>query len=81
MELVLMLLLVLVISMIFGALIGASIVLIKLNRITTGTLHLETSDPDGPYFFLELDQNLLPIIEKQKYITLKIDTKSYISQN
>jgi hypothetical protein len=45
-----------------------------------GTLKVDESDPeDGPYLFLELSTNPNAIKQKQ-YVTLKVDTKSYISQ-
>lgn len=43
-----------------------------------GTLRVDSSDPDGPYLFLELETDP-NIIKKEKYITLKVDIKSYIS--
>lgn len=47
---------------------------------SVGTLRIDTSDPDGPYLFLELH---IPVNEvvKQKQVTLDVNTQSYISQN
>lgn len=44
-----------------------------------GTLRVDSSDPDGPYFFLELETHP-EFIKKEKYVTLKVDTRSYVSQ-
>lgn len=44
-----------------------------------GTLRVDSSDPDGPYMFLELETDP-SVIKKEKYVTLKVNTKSYISQ-
>ena len=51
----------------------------KYSKKPIGTLRIDSSDPDGPYLFLELatDPN---IIKKEKYVLLKVDTRSYISQ-
>ena len=48
----------------------------KQNPI--GTLRIDSSDPDGPYLFLELETDP-NVLKKEKYVTLKVDTKSYIS--
>ena len=51
----------------------------KNKRKPIGTLRVDSSDPDGPYLFLELEANP-DVIKKEKYVLLKVDTKSYISQ-
>lgn len=43
-----------------------------------GILRIDNSDPDGPYLFLELSSDP-KFIMKEKYITLKVNTDSYIS--
>lgn len=45
-----------------------------------GTLRVDTSDPDGPYLFLELHTPVSEVM-KQKQVTLDVSTESYISQN
>lgn len=47
---------------------------------SVGTLHIETTDPDGPYLFLELSTDVSNIIDT-KQVMLDVDTKSYISQD
>ena len=49
------------------------------NDKPLGTLHIETSDPDGNYLFLELHTDVANVMT-QEYIRLRVDTKSYISQ-
>ena len=49
----------------------------KLNRIV-GTLRIDSSDPDGPYMFLELSEPVSSILNEE-YVTLKVNKKSYIS--
>lgn len=47
---------------------------------SVGTLHVETTDPDGPYLFLELSTDVSEVCSKEK-VVLDVDTKSYISQD
>lgn len=44
-----------------------------------GTLRIDTSDPDGPYLFLELHT---PVSEVMRYeqVTMDVSTENYISQ-
>lgn len=51
----------------------------KYSKNPIGTLRIDSSDPDGPYLFLELETDP-NVLKKEKYVTLKVDTKSYISQ-
>lgn len=51
----------------------------KNKRKPVGTLRVDSSDPDGPYLFLELETDP-SVIKKEKYVLLKVNTKSYISQ-
>lgn len=63
-----------------GIVVGCIITLIISRTRNIGFLRVDTSDPDdGPYFFLEL--NTLPDnVIKRKYVTLKVNPNSYISQ-
>lgn len=65
-----------VVFLICGYVLGYS--LAENKRKPIGTLRVDSSDPDGPYFFLELKTDP-SIIKKEKYILLKVDTRSYIS--
>lgn len=51
----------------------------KNDRKPIGTLRVDSSDPDGPYLFLELETDP-SIIKKEKYVFLKVDAKSYLSR-
>ena len=66
-----------VVCLICGYVLGYS--LGKNKRKPIGTLRVDSSDPDGPYLFLELETDP-GVIKKEKYVLLKVDTKSYISQ-
>ena len=52
--------------------------LAKNQHKPIGTLRIDSSDPDGPYMFLELETDP-GVIKKEKYVVLKVDTKSYNS--
>ena len=65
------------IGFVVGVIISKIIFRKKENPI--GTLRIDSSDPDGPYLFLELSSEP-DSIKNEKYITLKVDTKSYISR-
>lgn len=44
-----------------------------------GTLRIDTSDPDGPYLFLELHTPINEVM-RHKTVTLDVNLESYISQ-
>lgn len=45
----------------------------------SGTLRVDSSDPDGPYLFLELEENV-DIVKRKDCVTLKVDNSGYLSQ-
>lgn len=45
----------------------------------SGKLRVETSDPDGPYIFLELYTDVADVSRKKK-VVFEVDMKNYISQ-
>lgn len=74
-EIIIMIFVIAICSVILGYIMAAE----KYSKKTIGTLRIDSSDPDGPYLFLELETDP-NIIKKEKHILLKVDTKSYISQ-
>ena len=70
---------------IFGLIVGIAIVgVISIvrgfrRRKTAGVLRIDTSDPDGPYMFLELSEKPYSLMT-QKRVCFKVDISSYISQ-
>lgn len=66
------------ISLVVGMVIGFIASVIYHRKRVKGILRIDKSDPDGPYLFLELSSDPA-ILEKQKYVTLEVNTKSYIS--
>ena len=53
---------------------------LRLTENIVGTLRVDRSDPDGPYLFLELSENINKVINRE-YIALKVETKDYISRD
>lgn len=51
----------------------------KLSSTECGTVLIETSDPDGPYLFLDLS---VPVDEigKQDKVTFKVDTNGVVRE-
>lgn len=66
------------ISLVVGIMIGFTVSVIYHKNKVKGVLRIDKSDPDGPYLFLELASDP-SILEKQKYVTFEVNTKSYIS--
>ena len=66
-------------ELVLGILIGCVATVAVLKIMAVGTLRVDTSDPDGPYLFLELSKDVGPI-SARKYVILEVNTKSYISQ-
>ena len=62
-----------------GGMLGCVLTKSMYSKKPIGVLRIDSSDPDGPYLFLELETDP-NVLKKEKYITLKVDTKSYISQ-
>lgn len=63
---------------IIGILIGSIATNAIYQQARTGTLRVDTSDPeDGPYMFLEIDKGVENITSK-RYILLKVDLHSYL---
>lgn len=61
------------IGLIIGCLISAIVRRVK----SVGALRIDTSDPDGPYMFLEPD-NGIDTISSKKYVLLRVKLRDYI---
>ena len=71
-----------IIIFVLGVVLGLviAIILKKCRCVNpSGTIRVDSSDPDGPFLFLELNEDLNAICSKDK-IVCKIDNSSYISQ-
>lgn len=70
---------------IFGLVIGIAVSALTAvvrsfkRRKPIGVLRIDSSDPDGPYMFLELSEEPRVLMSKKR-ITLDVKTESYISQ-
>lgn len=62
-----------------GIVVGSIITRIIIRLLDIGTLRIDTSDPDGPFMFLELSKDVNAVASK-KYVVLKVNLKNYISQ-
>lgn len=61
-----------------GIVIGSLLMKLLTRRHSVGDLRIDTSDSDGStYLFLELPTDL-NTIRRKKYVTLKVNTISYI---
>lgn len=61
-----------------GVVIGCIVSSIVRRSKSVGKLRIDTSDPDGPFMFLELSKGVGDISTK-KQVLLQVDLKSYIS--
>ena len=68
-----------IIAFLVGFSCGFAVSCIKSShKEPVGDLRIDTSDPDdNPYLFLELSKDL-NFVRRKKYITLKVNTISYI---
>jgi len=65
---------------IIGVAIGCAAVLLLTRYRSVGFLRVDQSDPqDGPFLFLELDQDVQSVMSN-KYIILQVKVQNYPSQ-
>lgn len=69
-----------VVIFIVGVFIGCGIAVVILRPKFIGTLRVDTSDPDGPFIFLEASKSI-DFIASKKSVMLKVNLKSYISHD
>lgn len=67
------------IGMMIGIIVATIIYGPKPKWYPSGTLRIDSSDPDGPYLFLELNESIRSVSSK-KQVILDVNTESYISQ-
>ena len=65
---------------IIGFLVGCGVAVTILRPKYIGTLRVDTSDPDGPFIFLEASKSI-DFIASKKSVMLKVNLKSYISHD
>ena len=70
-----------VIAFIAGLLVGGLIASIILrNKKSIGSLRVETSDPDGPYLFLELNDGNISELLRKRHVILNVKAGDHVSQ-
>lgn len=69
-----------VIIFIIGFLIGCGFAVAIFRPKYIGTLRVDTSDPDGPFIFLEASKGI-DFIASKKSVMLKVNLKNYISHD
>lgn len=71
-----------VISFIFGIVIGLLVAHYVFRPKQIGSLRIDRSDPDdGPYLFLELEPGGIYKLQHSKYVLLKVEERDYISRD
>ena len=70
-----------VIAFVAGLLGGWMIAAIVLRRKKSiGSLKVETSDPDGPYLFLELNNGNISELLRKRHVILNVKAGDHVSQ-
>lgn len=65
--------------LVLGVAIGIASEKCRIGRSITGTLKIDSSDPDGPYLFLELDRTV-DYVKSKDCVILRVDASNYLSQ-
>lgn len=68
-----------IVALILGILIGYGYGRYMINTSVSGRIMADVSDPDGPYLFLEVTDDINTVL-KRDYVTLKIDISDCTSQ-
>lgn len=68
-----------IVTFIFGGALGFLVSRVLSKEEPVGTLRVDTSDPDGPYLFLESIADPR-VFSQRKHVVLNVETKNYISQ-
>ncbi len=63
------------VGVIFAVVVGT---LLTRMEGTHGILHVDVSDPEGPYMFLELTEQIDAILQEEE-VLLAVDVKNYLS--
>ena len=64
---------------ILGMAVGVAAIYIWLTAKSDGTLLIDSSDPDGPYMFLEVGRSIEDI-RKKPFVILRVNLKSYLTR-
>ncbi|WP_290235367.1 MULTISPECIES: hypothetical protein [Bacteroides] len=69
-----------VVIFITGFLVGCGITVAIFKQKCIGALRVDTSDPDGPFIFLEASKSI-DFIASKKSVMLEVNLKNYISHD
>lgn len=62
------------VALLIGVLLGMSFLALMSSTVADGIMRVNTSDPDGPYLFLELNTDIHTIMRKKNVnFRVKID--------
>lgn len=64
---------------ILGMAVGVAAIYIWLTAKSDGSLRIGSSDPDGPYMFLEVRRSIEDI-RKKPFVILRVNLKSYLTR-
>lgn len=59
-----------------GVIVGYILAVTLKRGKSAGTLKIDSSDPEGPYLFLELSKDV-DIIRGEQYVTFRVDDSNY----
>lgn len=54
--------------------------IILRHKKSIGSLRVETSDPDGPYLFLELNDGNISELLRKRHVILNVKAGDHVSQ-
>ncbi|MCM1090094.1 MAG: hypothetical protein NC413_04575 [Muribaculum sp.] len=69
-----------IVIFIVGFLVGCGITAAIFRWKCVGALRVDTSDPDGPFIFLEASKSI-DFIASKKSVVLKVNLRNYISHD
>ena len=61
---------------IIGVVVGYILSVTFKHSKSVGTLKIDSSDPEGPYLFLELSKDV-DYIRREQYVTFRVDDSNY----
>lgn len=68
------------IGYILAFLIGAVGVLFLMTSLIIGTMRIDTSNEDGPYLFLMVDERKIATLSRSKYVIVRVEEGDFTSQ-
>lgn len=63
-------------AFLIGLGLGVTLTVQFTRKFAIGNLRMDTTDPDGPYLFLELDKEPADSIYKKRYVTLRVKIRT-----